>query len=202
MKPNHCIDCGKNLADYRSKRCMSCAMKYRLKNGLAKIISKNRKGKHNSPKTEFKKGHEAKKGKANSNYIDGRTKQKHYCIDCGKEIHYTTWLYGRKNCKSCATKGSNNPSFIDGNGYYPYPKKFNRNYKRKMRERDNHQCQICGKSTKKNGRALDVHHIDYDKESLNPDNLISLCRSCHGKTNFNREVYIEYFRILRGILCN
>ena len=37
------------------------------------------------------------------------------------------------------------------------------------------------------------NHIDYDKKNCNSDNLITLCRSCHRKTNFNRENWIKYF---------
>ena len=36
--------------------------------------------------------------------------------------------------------------------------------------------------------------IDYNKINLDPVNLISLCRSCHAKTSFNREYWQEYFQ--------
>ena len=39
----------------------------------------------------------------------------------------------------------------------------------------------------KNGRELDVHHIDYDKKNSNHDNLVSLCHSCHMKTNVEKK---------------
>lgn len=51
------------------------------------------------------------------------------------------------------------------------------------RERDGHECQICGHAG--DGRALDVHHIQplrsFDTpEAANAlDNLITLCRPCH-----------------------
>ena len=45
-----------------------------------------------------------------------------------------------------------------------------------------------------NGRRLCVHHIDYDKENLDFDNLISLCHSCHGKTNFNQNYWIQILK--------
>ena len=57
----------------------------------------------------------------------------------------------------------------------------------KVRERDNHSCQNCGKKKKKNGRALDVHHLNgecgkksrkYDKVS-EMNGLITLCHKCH-----------------------
>mgnify|MGYP001070575699 CR=1 FL=1 len=40
----------------------------------------------------------------------------------------------------------------------------------------------------------------YIKENLNPENLITLCQSCHMKTNGNRETYIEFFKILKEII--
>ena len=43
-------------------------------------------------------------------------------------------------------------------------------------------------------RKLAVHHIDYDKLNLNPNNLISLCISCHVKTNKDREYWRQHLR--------
>jgi hypothetical protein len=34
---------------------------------------------------------------------------------------------------------------------------------------------------------------DYDKKNCDPKNLITLCNSCHSKTNFNRKKWIIYF---------
>ena len=59
-------------------------------------------------------------------------------------------------------------------------------------ERDNYECQLCGKYIK-NVRSRQVHHIDYDKENNNFDNLILLCWKCHGKTNYNRDYWKSYF---------
>lgn len=44
-----------------------------------------------------------------------------------------------------------------------------------------------------------VHHINYNKRNNNPSNLISLCRRCHSKTNFNREYWLNYFKKLYEI---
>jgi len=63
--------------------------------------------------------------------------------------------------------------------------------KRSIRERDHYTCQLCNKE--QGDEALSVHHIDYNKKNCNPDNLISLCRSCHSKTNNNRKDWIDYF---------
>lgn len=51
------------------------------------------------------------------------------------------------------------------------------------RERDDHECQVCGHGG--SDRALDVHHIhpirtyDTPEKANTLDNLITLCRSCH-----------------------
>jgi len=71
--------------------------------------------------------------------------------------------------------------------------------KESIRIRDNYICQMTGCGIHQDEldfgqvKKLDIHHIDYDKNNLNPINLVSLCRSCHMKTNFNREFWIKYF---------
>ena len=61
-----------------------------------------------------------------------------------------------------------------------------------IRTRDDFVCAICGRSEDEVG-ILSIHHIDYDKKNSNPKNLISLCRSCHLKTNHNRKYWENYF---------
>ncbi len=55
----------------------------------------------------------------------------------------------------------------------------------KIRERDNNTCQICG--LKENLKKLPVHHIIPFKISKNnkQNNLITVCQSCHMKTEWN-----------------
>lgn len=52
-------------------------------------------------------------------------------------------------------------------------------------ERDNHTC-IC----EKNGN--EIHHIDYDNFNDIFENVITLCKSCHSKTNWNREYWKKF----------
>lgn len=62
-----------------------------------------------------------------------------------------------------------------------------RDYTReKVRIRDKHTCQFCGKKWLKGKRKLDVHHIDEDKEKTlqydspkESENMITLCHKCH-----------------------
>jgi len=47
---------------------------------------------------------------------------------------------------------------------------------------------------KKYNEKLHVHHIDYNKKNNSFDNWIPLCRSCHSKTQVNREYWITFFQ--------
>jgi len=44
-----------------------------------------------------------------------------------------------------------------------------------------------------------VHHIDYCKTNCDPENLISLCLSCHAKTGAGkRHVWVNFFDNLKN----
>ena len=74
----------------------------------------------------------------------------------------------------------NNPT-IEGTEYQRGRQFGYENVKAYVRERDNCTCQYChGKSKDK---RLEVHHLVHraDGGSDNPDNLITLCKTCHDK---------------------
>ena len=73
-----------------------------------------------------------------------------------------------------------------------YPHGWTETLKREIRDRDEHICVLCGKPETKCRRNLSVHHIDYDKENLDPENLASLCDDCHGQVNGDREFWTEW----------
>jgi hypothetical protein len=79
-----------------------------------------------------------------------------------------------------------------GISFEPYCHKFNRDLKERIRERDNRTCQYPGCGKRENGTKHTCHHVHYDKLNCNPD-LITLCRSCNMKVNFNREYWEAYF---------
>ncbi len=81
--------------------------------------------------------------------------------------------------------GQNSYMWRGGTSNEPYPVKFNNALKELIRERDGYICQMCPKTQEQNGRALDVHHVDFDKDNLDPKNLVSLCVSCHTKLKAN-----------------
>jgi len=91
--------------------------------------------------------------------------------------------------------GENSPLWKENKSFKIYPLGWNKTFKEQIRFRDGYKCQICGVSETECKRKLCIHHINYDKMNINVDNLISLCNSCHIKTNTNREYWIEYFKI-------
>lgn len=95
-------------------------------------------------------------------------------------------------------EGLNNPNWQGGLSYEPYTKEFNDKFRRIIRKRDNYICMLCEKHQEKCKKSLDIHHIDYNKLLSIPQNCISLCTSCHMKTNFNRNHWTKFFQ---GILA-
>lgn len=94
---------------------------------------------------------------------------------------------------SIATKMENNPNWQDGKSFEEYGIEFNKQLKQSILERDNYECQNPNCEHKTD--TLDCHHIDYNKKNNNPDNLTTLCRNCHSKTNGknNRKYWINYY---------
>lgn len=89
--------------------------------------------------------------------------------------------------------GKNNPNWRGGTSQEPYSVDWTRTFKRSIRERDRYTCQLCGKQQE--DTVFCVHHIDYDKKNCNPNNLVTLCRGCHSKTNtVNREYWESQFK--------
>ena len=84
--------------------------------------------------------------------------------------------------------GKNNHNWKGGKSFQLYGFDWTKLLKHSIRTRDCFVCQVC----KKNGWI--VHRIDYEKKNCNPSNLITLCRTCHMKTNFKRKYWIEYFK--------
>lgn len=94
-------------------------------------------------------------------------------------------------------KGDKNSNWQDGKSFEFYPIDWTDILRESIRKRDNYICQLCGihqdELNNNRTRKLDCHHIDYNKNNLDPKNLITLCRNCHLKTNFNRNYWIKYF---------
>ncbi len=105
------------------------------------------------------------------------------------------WTKGHIEQMSKMMSGEGNPNWNGGISKLGYPFDFNDELKELIRKRDNYVCQLCRKTQKQNGRKLDVHHIDYNKENLNPGNLTALCRGCNAKVTANRKYWAKFFKL-------
>lgn len=93
----------------------------------------------------------------------------------------------RKGIPLPSMQGNKHPNWQGGTSFEPYIIDWTETLRQSIRERDHYTCQICGMP--QSDKAYCVHHIDYDKKNCNPNNLITLCRSCHTKTNTKREYW-------------
>lgn len=124
------------------------------------------------------------------------------CAWCGASMDVFPCKSGQSNfCgKACRSawrsnrySGEGNPNWNDGTSIEPYGPGFGEVLKRNVRERDGNECVVCGQAE----GDLHVHHIDYDKDNLDPWNLITLCNSCHSKSNFGRENWKRRLQLLK-----
>lgn len=116
---------------------------------------------------------------------------KHHSIEARQKISLAT--------KKRLAKKENHPNWKGGISREPYSFDFSNELKELIRKRDNYSCQLCG-TEQNGGKELAVHHIAYDKKCCDPQKLISLCDSCHSKTNYDREYWQElFFKKLNGI---
>ena len=113
------------------------------------------------------------------------------CEQCGKQFDrepaypkFRNHLFCSLDCRykwhGLHFSGENAPGWQGGVSFAPYPVAFNRAFKKRIRGRDGYTCAICRMPGKF------VHHVNYIKDDLRPENFITLCRSCHMATNHHR----------------
>lgn len=195
-----CQECGKQKGLSKSRICRSCANKKRAKPKAVKVVSeksvalryskcqncgckKARTTSHLCKSCSLKATWD-KKGRVRTLYD--------ICQECGEDKPRND----RHLCLSCA--GIKRMIGQFGTEDKEYPMGWCDTLKERIRDRDGHKCQLCGKTRKENGRKLDVHHIDEDKHNLEPSNLVALCASCHGKTKWRQDFYYQVFTKYRG----
>lgn len=177
LHPKFCIDCGKERSYNSSSRCFSCKSK-----GFLNPMY----GKKNPCKLEVKSKISQK--------LSGNLNPMFNVRRLGELAPTYGLIHSRESRRKM--------SLSHGGTGIPYQDKHDRSIfteqlKDEIRARDNHKCRLCFRTQEENitliGSKLDVHHIDYDKKNCNKDNLISLCKFCHSRTNFNRKYWKEYF---------
>ena len=90
-------------------------------------------------------------------------------------------------------KLENNPNWRGGLSFKGYcPIFFSKEFKFIILHRDASKCMNpqCSHITNK----LCVHHIDYDKKNCRENNLITLCKQCNIRANYNKEYWVKYYK--------
>ena len=135
-------------------------------------------------------------------YNNNKTKLKYRCKR--GHIHYTTWSDWIDGCR-CPTcwsesiMGSGNPAWKGGISKELYCQDWTKEFKDFIKERDGYKCMnpYCFHKTG-HAAVLVVHHIDGDKKNCRPENLIILCRSCHGMVSKDSEWHEFWYK---AIIC-
>jgi predicted DNA-binding protein YlxM (UPF0122 family) len=153
----------------------------------------------------YKRMYNEKRGKKISEYSKGKKWEERYGKDISKNMKekISKNRKGKKFYNSGQFKkedirliGERNPNWNGGLSFEQYDKYFNNSFKNSIRKRDNQICILCGIHREKLNRALDIHHINYNKMLSIQENCIALCTSCHMKTNGNRKNWTKFFQDL------
>jgi HNH endonuclease/NUMOD3 motif len=91
-------------------------------------------------------------------------------------------------------RGANHYLWQGGKSYEDYGIDFNQKLKKQIKIRDAYRCQECFRHQSELLRPLSIHHIDYNKKNNSPENLITLCLSCHAKMNFRKDDWKNYYQ--------
>ncbi len=164
---------GRNNPMYGKKHSKKTIEKIKEKRVLQKI-------KH-SQKTKDKIGNALRRKKKTKQHIKNMIKN-HADISGSNNPMYG--MYGELS-----------PNWMGGTSFEPYTLDFNNAFKESIRERDG-CCMVCLRTEEELNKKLFIHHIDYNKLNSFPQNCISVCNSCHSKTNTNRVHWIKFFQSL------
>ena len=96
--------------------------------------------------------------------------------------------------KSQNPRKSQTPTIVGGKKYHPLWHII----RKQVYRRDSWICQECGVHChNSNKNKIQCHHIDYDITNNALSNLITLCASCHCKTNFKRKDWELHYKNLK-----
>jgi len=126
-------------------------------------------------------------------YINAETKLRYICPN--GNIHATDWhawqLGTRCFCIECKKR---HPRWKGGISKEPYCQDWGKDLKGFVKERDGHRC--LNPDCWDKDKTLSVHHIDYNKKSCVPENLITVCRSCNSRANTDREWHKAWYKAI------
>lgn len=191
LKEVFCVDCGKKIS-VRAIRCSHCS-KVGINNnnyGNKKISKKYYCIDCGKEIRDYK----AKRCKSCAakyflNQDDFKLKLKNRMSGSGNPMFGKKQKEESRKKMSLKAGGTGIPGELS-----EYGSEFDSALKEQVRFRDKYICQLCGCSQIENGSQLDCHHIDYNKKNNVLNNLVALCKSCHRKTNWNRNYWKEIFK--------
>jgi len=152
-----------------------------------KNIGKLRKGKKRPKHSERMRGESNPfYGKLHSKYSKEKMSEKRKGVKRSNESVIKQVL---------SIMGENNPNWKGGITCDPYCDVwYDKDYKKSIQKRDGYRClnPVCSK----NDDVISVHHINYNKQDCHPLNLITICRSCNTKANFNRRWHKSWYEAI------
>jgi hypothetical protein len=130
----------------------------------------------------------------------------HNCPKCGTNVtcrkyiidgadEYYDKVYCSKKCYLSDEKEEFEP-FRGGISFETYCKKFNPEFKSRVRAFFGYKCVECGITEKEDGRKMSVHHVNYEKTACCDEETLplfsTLCKKHHAMSNHNREYWNEH----------
>jgi len=132
-------------------------------------------------------------------YINNKQKLDYVCPNGHKHwISWHTWQRGQRCliCWNLNRSGSGNPNWKGGISCEPYCFEWSsKEFKDFIKERDDYKC-LNPYCCSKNPNDLTIHHIDYNKKNCEPQNLITLCRSCNSRANSERKWHKAWYKAI------
>ncbi len=130
-------------------------------------------------------------------YINNKQKLNYICPKGHRHhVSWHSWNAGHR-CPECAILnncGEGNPNWKGGTSKEPYCQDWTKDLKDFVKERDGHRC--MNPDCWKKDDVLTVHHINYNKKVCGPENLITVCRSCNARANFNRKWHEAWYKAI------
>jgi len=131
-------------------------------------------------------------------YINSHQKLEYICPEGHKHsMNWNSWRWGHR-CPTCwkiSISGCNSVHWKGGISKEPYCQDWTNDLKEFVKERDDFKC-LNPYCSSKNPDDLTVHHINYNKKSCSDKNLITVCRSCNGRANTDREWHEAWYKAI------